>query len=89
MFEGGREEIAKKNVDASLTSPSEDNFYSQTVAIVLRDRKVSTSYIQRRLGIGYNHAASLIERMEAEGVISAANYMRKREILVSAEEEHF
>jgi isopropylmalate/homocitrate/citramalate synthase len=52
------------------------------VAVVLRDKKVSTSYVQRRLQIGYNKAASLIERMEREGLISAANATGKREILV-------
>ena len=61
--------------------------YDQAVAIVLRDRKVSTSYIQRRLSIGYNRAASLIERMEQEGLISSANHAGKREILVPAEDE--
>jgi len=49
---------------------------------VLRDRRVSTSYIQRRLSVGYNKAASLIERMEKEGVIGAPNHSGKREILV-------
>ena len=61
---------------------SGDEQYDQAVAVVLRDRKVSTSYIQRRLSIGYNKAASLIERMEDEGLISAANHAGKREILV-------
>ena len=55
--------------------------YDQAVAIVTRDRKASTSYIQRRLQIGYNRAASLIERMEKEGVVSAANHAGKRDIL--------
>ena len=64
---------------------SGDALYDQAVAIVLRDRKVSTSYIQRRLSIGYNRAATLIERMEEEGVISAANHAGKREILVGGE----
>ncbi|MEN0040963.1 MAG: DNA translocase FtsK [Pseudomonadota bacterium] len=64
-----------------------DDPYDQAVAVVLRDRKVSTSYIQRRLSIGYNRAASLIERMELEGLISAANHAGKREILVPAEDE--
>ena len=59
--------------------------YDQAVAVVLRDGKASTSYIQRRLGIGYNRAASLIERMEQEGVISAPNHAGKREILVPTE----
>jgi DNA segregation ATPase FtsK/SpoIIIE, S-DNA-T family len=56
--------------------------YDQAVAVVLRDKKVSTSYVQRRLQVGYNKAASLIERMEKEGLISAANATGKREILV-------
>jgi S-DNA-T family DNA segregation ATPase FtsK/SpoIIIE len=55
--------------------------YDQAVAVVTRDRKASTSYIQRRLQIGYNRAASLMERMEREGVVSAANHAGKREIL--------
>nr|WP_316656888.1 DNA translocase FtsK [uncultured Gellertiella sp.] len=59
--------------------------YDHAVAIVLRDGKASTSYIQRRLGIGYNRAASLIERMEQEGLIGAANHAGKREILVPTE----
>jgi DNA segregation ATPase FtsK/SpoIIIE, S-DNA-T family len=61
---------------------SGDSLYDQAVAVVLRDKKVSTSYIQRRLQIGYNKAASLIERMEQEGLISASNATGKREILV-------
>jgi S-DNA-T family DNA segregation ATPase FtsK/SpoIIIE len=64
-----------------------DDPYDQAVAVVLRDRKVSTSYIQRRLGIGYNRAATLIERMEKEGLISAPNHAGKRDILVPAEGE--
>ncbi|WP_137136846.1 DNA translocase FtsK [Rhizobium sp. FKY42] len=62
-----------------------DDPYDQAVAIVLRDGKASTSYIQRRLGIGYNRAASLIERMENEGLIGPANHAGKREILVPTE----
>jgi len=64
-----------------------DDPYDQAVAIVLRDGKASTSYIQRRLGIGYNRAASIIERMEQEGVISPANHAGKREILVPTERD--
>ncbi len=65
---------------------SGNELYDQAVAIVLRDRKASTSYIQRRLGIGYNRAASLVERMEKEGLIGAANHAGKREILVGEDE---
>ena len=64
-----------------------NDLYDQAVAIVLRDRKASTSYIQRRLQIGYNRAASLMEQMEKEGVVGPANHAGKREILVG-EPEH-
>jgi DNA segregation ATPase FtsK/SpoIIIE, S-DNA-T family len=63
--------------------------YDQAVAVVLRDGKASTSYIQRRLGIGYNKAASIIERMEKEGVVGPANHAGKREILVPTEDDKF
>ncbi len=59
-----------------------DDLYDQAVAIVLKERKASTSYIQRCLRIGYNRAANLIEKMEKEGVVSAPNHTGKREILV-------
>lgn len=61
---------------------SGDDLYDKAVAVVLRDKKVSTSYIQRRLSIGYNRAATLIERMEEEGLISSPSQSGKREILV-------
>ncbi|MFS8036259.1 DNA translocase FtsK [Xanthobacter sp. AM11] len=61
------------------------DLYSQAVAVVTRDRKCSTSYIQRRLQIGYNRAASLVERMEKEGLVGAPNHAGKREILVTDE----
>ncbi len=60
---------------------SGDDLYDRAVAVVLRDRKASTSYVQRRLQIGYNRAASLIERMENEGVVSPANHAGKREVI--------
>ncbi len=74
---------------AAATGGADDDasLYDRAVAIVLKDRRVSTSYIQRRLRIGYNRAASLIEEMEAQGVISAPNRAGKREILVPAREE--
>ncbi len=62
-------------------APSGD-VYDQAVAVVLRDKKASTSYIQRRLQIGYNRAASLMERMEKEGIVGPANHAGKRDILV-------
>ncbi len=62
------------------------DLYQQAVQIVTRDKKASTSYIQRRLQIGYNRAASLMERMENEGIVGQANHAGKREILVGQEE---
>jgi S-DNA-T family DNA segregation ATPase FtsK/SpoIIIE len=59
-----------------------DELFDRAVAIIQRDRKASTSYLQRRLQVGYNRAASLIERLEKEGVISPANHAGKREILL-------
>ncbi|HEV7277902.1 MAG TPA: DNA translocase FtsK [Devosiaceae bacterium] len=67
---------------------SGDELYDKAVNIVLSDKKASTSYIQRRLAIGYNKAATLIERMEREGVISQANHAGKREILVGGEQQY-
>jgi S-DNA-T family DNA segregation ATPase FtsK/SpoIIIE len=61
---------------------SDAELYDQAVAVVLRDKKASTSYIQRKLRIGYNRAAMLIEQMEEQGVISAPNHAGKREVLV-------
>jgi len=74
--EGDDEEGALPGDDAASA-----DLYDQAVAVVTRDRKASTSYIQRRLQIGYNRAASLIERMEKEGVVGVANHAGKREIL--------
>jgi DNA segregation ATPase FtsK/SpoIIIE, S-DNA-T family len=60
---------------------SADRLYAQAVAVVCRERKASTSFVQRHLQIGYNRAARIIERMEAEGIVSAANHVGKREVL--------
>jgi S-DNA-T family DNA segregation ATPase FtsK/SpoIIIE len=60
----------------------EDALYDTAVAIVAKDRKCSTSYIQRKLAIGYNKAARLVEQMEDEGLVSSANHVGKREILI-------
>ncbi len=84
----GPEDDKADNIDAVLglntggNTDGEDALYDQAVAIVIRDRKCSTSYIQRKLAIGYNKAARLVEQMEDEGVVSAANHVGKREILV-------
>lgn len=60
---------------------SDEDLYAQAVAIVQNDKKASTSYIQRKLRIGYNRAASLIDKMEEEGIISAADHVGRREVL--------
>jgi len=59
-----------------------DALYAQAVAVICRERKASTSFVQRHLQIGYNRAARIIERMEAEGIVSPANHVGKREVLV-------
>jgi DNA segregation ATPase FtsK/SpoIIIE, S-DNA-T family len=66
----------------SMDAEEAGDLYDRAVAIVLRDKKCSTSYIQRRLSVGYNKAASLVERMEQEGVVGAPNHSGKRAILV-------
>jgi S-DNA-T family DNA segregation ATPase FtsK/SpoIIIE len=77
-----------EDFDTTAAGGEESNdLYDRAVAIVLRDRKASTSYIQRRLAIGYNRAASIIERMEQEGVVGPANHAGKREILVPEDSE--
>jgi len=78
------EDVTKEDATIQMSSNGEggDELYDQAVAIVLRDKKASISYVQRQLKIGYNRAANLIERMENEGILSAANHTGKREILV-------
>ncbi|MCK3780362.1 DNA translocase FtsK [Ensifer sesbaniae] len=66
---------------SALASEDGNELYDQAVKVVLRDKKCSTSYIQRRLGVGYNRAASLVERMEKEGLVGPANHVGKREII--------
>jgi DNA segregation ATPase FtsK/SpoIIIE, S-DNA-T family len=60
---------------------SGDQLYDQAMALVTRERKCSTSFIQRHLQIGYNRAARIVEQMEREGVVSTANHVGKREVL--------
>ena len=85
VLEGPDEERAD-GIDAVLGLGSGENgddaLYDQAVMIVARDRKCSTSYIQRKLAIGYNKAARLVEQMEEQGVVSPANHVGKREVLV-------
>jgi S-DNA-T family DNA segregation ATPase FtsK/SpoIIIE len=82
----GPDEDSESSIDAVLGladgSDLENALYDTAVAIVIKDRKCSTSYIQRKLAIGYNKAARLVEQMEDQGVVSSANHVGKREILV-------
>ena len=73
-------EAAAAGIDES---GDEDPLYDRAVALVAAERKASTSFVQRHLQIGYNRAARIIERMESEGVVSQANHVGKREVLVS------
>ncbi len=68
-------------LNESEESQSADNLYAQAVAVVCRERKASTSFVQRHLQIGYNRAARIIERMETEGIVTPANHVGKREVL--------
>ncbi len=74
-------EAPEEDAIAEGGGESGDSLYDQAVAIVTRDGRASTSYVQRRLQIGYNRAARLIEEMEEQGVISAPNHAGKREVL--------
>ncbi|MEL6801102.1 MAG: DNA translocase FtsK 4TM domain-containing protein [Pseudomonadota bacterium] len=82
----GPEDDQESNIDLVLglggNTDGEDALYDQAVQIVINDRKCSTSYIQRKLAIGYNKAARLVEQMEEQGLVSPANHVGKREILV-------
>ncbi|WP_300549967.1 DNA translocase FtsK [Roseovarius sp.] len=84
----GPDEDKADSIDAVLglstggNTDMEDALYDTAVAIVIKDRKCSTSYIQRKLAIGYNKAARLVEQMEDQGIVSSANHVGKREILV-------
>ena len=76
------EQVTQEPEDApEMEAASGDALYDQAVAIVTRDGRASTSYVQRRLSIGYNRAARLIEQMEEQGVISPPNHAGKREVL--------
>ena len=75
------DEVAFDPLAGEDDAESGDMLYRQAVAVVCREGKASTSFVQRHLQIGYNRAARIIERMEAEGVVSAANHVGKREVL--------
>jgi DNA segregation ATPase FtsK/SpoIIIE, S-DNA-T family len=75
------DEAAPDALESEEEGGSGDALYRQAVAIVCRERKASTSFVQRHLQIGYNRAARIIERMEREGIVSPANHVGKREVL--------
>ena len=81
--------IFDKSAMGSAGGEDDSDLYDQAVKVVLRDKKCSTSYIQRRLAVGYNKAASLVERMEKEGIVGQANNAGKREILVYSRDLRF
>ncbi|WP_081175581.1 DNA translocase FtsK [Rhizobium rhizosphaerae] len=72
---------------SALAEEDGQDLFDKAVKVVLRDKKCSTSYIQRRLGIGYNRAASLVERMEKEGIVGPANHVGKRSIIAGTGRE--
>ena len=75
------EEDESENISLGF-SDGGDELYDKAVSIVCREKKASTSFIQRHLQIGYNRAARIIEKMEAEGIVSPANHVGRREVLV-------
>ena len=81
------EEVTEEDLDRPIlglgaaAGGGDDQLYDQAVALICRERRASTSFVQRHLQIGYNRAARIIERMEAQGVISRANHVGKREVL--------
>jgi S-DNA-T family DNA segregation ATPase FtsK/SpoIIIE len=76
-----REDEVEEGGGPGGSDEARDDLYDKAVALVCRERKASTSFVQRHLQIGYNRAARLIERMEREGVVSPANHVGKREVL--------
>jgi S-DNA-T family DNA segregation ATPase FtsK/SpoIIIE len=82
--DGDDESAPASEEDGPLPGGSGDDLYDQAVVLVAREQKVSVSFIQRYLSIGYNRAAKIVERMEAERVVSGANHAGKREVLVGS-----
>jgi len=81
--------VAEEEEDGATAGATGDllgegsSLYDQAVQLVVREQKASTSFVQRHLKIGYNRAATIIEEMEGNGIISAANHVGKREVLVT------
>jgi S-DNA-T family DNA segregation ATPase FtsK/SpoIIIE len=76
--------VGASNIGGAM--PTGNSLYDQAVALVIREQKASTSFVQRHLKIGYNRAATLIEEMETAGIISGANHVGKRDVLVQNDE---
>lgn len=72
------------SVGGNGKNSAENELYDKAVALVVSEQKASTSFVQRHLSIGYNRAAKIIERMEKNGVISSANHVGKRDVLVAS-----
>ncbi|WP_426231538.1 DNA translocase FtsK [Pararhizobium sp. DWP3-4] len=85
-IDGPADEDAAVFDKGAMAEEDGNDLYDKAVKVVLRDKKCSTSYIQRRLQIGYNRAASLVERMEREGLVGSANHVGKRSILSAGRE---
>ena len=89
----GPDEATESSIDRVLglggNTDSGDALYDEAVHIVARDRKCSTSYIQRKLAIGYNKAARLVEQMEDEGLVTPANHVGKRDVLLPEIQEEY
>ena len=79
-------EAGKDLAESIEVTANGDSLYEQAVALVVREQKASTSFVQRHLKIGYNRAATIIEEMESSGIISAANHVGKRDVLITGNE---
>lgn len=84
---GGDDGLGGDPGEGGAGSGEQDAMYDQAVQVVLQDRKASISYVQRKLGIGYNRSANLLEQMERAGLVSALTASGKREVLVPARPE--
>ena len=71
----------KEMIENSKNQSDKDELYNNAVEIIKSEGKASTSFLQRKLQIGYNRAARIIDMMEAEGIVSKANHVGKRDVL--------
>ena len=73
--------LSEKEVEDNQTQGEKDELYEQALDIIRSEGKASTSFLQRKLQIGYNRAARIIDMMEANGIVSKANHVGKRDVL--------